>query len=134
MRPKTMTAQQEISATCGTLLVRHPMAAYFALTFVISWMGALLVAAPHLMRQEPLPKITGILMFPAMLLGPSLTGILLTRIVDGRKGVRSLFSRMFQWRLPLKWYTVFFVPPALVLTVLFGLKTIVSPSYAPTFS
>jgi uncharacterized protein len=128
-----MTAQQEISATCGTLLVRHPMAAYFALTFVISWMGALLVAAPHLMRQEPLPKITGILMFPAMLLGPSLTGILLTRIVDGRKGVRSLFSRMFQWRLPLKWYTVFFVPPALVLTVLFGLKTIVSPSYAPNF-
>jgi uncharacterized protein len=91
------------------------------------------VAAPHLMRYEPLPKITGVLMFPAMLLGPSPTGIGLTRIVDGREGVRSLLSRMFQWRLPVKWYAVLFIPPALVLTVLFGLKTFVSPSYAPNY-
>jgi uncharacterized protein len=128
-----MTAQQELSAKSETLLVRHPIAAYFALTFLISWMGALLVAAPHLMRHEPLPKITGILMFPAMLLGPSLTGIVLTRIVDGRGGVRSLLSRMFQWRLPVNWYAALLIPPALVLTVLFGLKTFVSPSYAPNF-
>jgi|SRR5271165_6736141 len=128
-----MTAQQELSKDNETLIVRHPVAAYFAPTFLISWMGALLVAAPHLMRHEPLPKITGILMFPAMLLGPSLTGIVLTSVMDGRKGVRSLFSSMFQWRLPVNWYAALFIPPALVLTVLFGLKTFVSPSYAPNF-
>jgi membrane protease YdiL (CAAX protease family) len=128
-----MTARQEPLEKSETFLMRHPIAAYFALTFVISWMGALLVVAPHLLGHEPLRKMTGILMFPAMLLGPSLTGIVLTRIVDGRGGVRSLLSRMFQWRLPVKWFAVLFIPPTLVLTVLFGLKTFVSPSYAPNF-
>jgi membrane protease YdiL (CAAX protease family) len=70
-------------------------------------------------------------MFPAMLLGPSLTGVLLTRIVDGMSGVRDLFSRMFQWRLPASWYAPLLIPPALVLSVLIGLRIFVSPAYAP---
>ncbi len=112
-----------------TFFGRHPVASYFALTFSVSWMGALAVAAPHLLRHEPLPKLTGILMFPAMLLGPCLVGIVLTRIVDGRSGLRDLFSRLFRWRVPAPWYAVLLIPPILVLTVLFCLKTFVSPVY-----
>jgi membrane protease YdiL (CAAX protease family) len=126
-----MPAQEAPSNNDATLLVRRPVAAYFALTFTISWVGALLVAAPHFMRGEPLPKMTGILMFPAMLLGPSITGIVLTRIVDGKNGVRDLFSRMFHWRFPILWYAALLIPPILVLSVLLILKTFVSSSYAP---
>lgn len=133
MRPETMPAQQVLSNNISTLLVRHPLAAYFAITFTISWAGAFLVAAPHLMHHEPLPRITGILMFPAMLLGPSSTGIFLTRIIDGRHGMRDLSSRMFRPCFPTRWYLALLLPPVLVLTVLFALKTYVSPSYAPNF-
>lgn len=70
-------------------------------------------------------------MFPAMLLGPSISGILLTRILDGRTGVRALFSRLFRWRISSHWYLPLLLPPALVIAVLLVLKTLVSPVYAP---
>lgn len=112
------------------VLRRHPVRCYFLLTFAISWSAAFCVAAPHLLRHQPLPQLTGILMFPAMLLGPSVAGLLLTRILDGRAGVRALFSRVFRWRVPWIWYLALLLPPALVLTVLFLLETFVSPVYA----
>jgi len=73
----------------------------------------------------------GILMFPVMLLGPSFAGIVLTRIVDGKGGVRVLFSKMFRAWVPLKWYTALLLPPAMVLTVLLFLERDVSSVYAP---
>jgi len=67
---------------------------YFLLTFIISWTGALAVAAAPLVRGEQVSKDAGILMFPAMILGPCLSGIVMTHILDGPTAVRRLFSRM----------------------------------------
>jgi membrane protease YdiL (CAAX protease family) len=115
----------------AAIVKRYPVITYFALTFFISWTGALAVAAPHLIRHQPLPQMTGILMFPIMLLGPSLAGIVLTRIVDGKNGLRVLFSQMFRARVAPRWYTALLLPPALVLTVLLFLEKFVSSVYAP---
>jgi membrane protease YdiL (CAAX protease family) len=110
---------------------RHPVVCYFGLTFLLSWLGAFLVAAPHLLRGQPLPKLTGILMFPAMLVGPSASGILLTRLFDGPAGLRDLFSHMRRFRFPAPWYAALLIPPVFVLGILLLLKSFVSQVYSP---
>jgi membrane protease YdiL (CAAX protease family) len=109
----------------------HPAATYFVLTFAISWTGAFLFAAPLLLHRQPIPKMTGILMFPVMLLGPSGASLLLTGIVDGRAGLRDLRARLVRIRQPLRWYLPVLLPPVVVLTVLTSLAFFVSPTYTP---
>jgi membrane protease YdiL (CAAX protease family) len=126
-----MATKDPIPPQRNSFLARRPVSAYFALTFAGSWLGAFSVAAPHLLRGEAIPKFAGLMMFPAMLLGPSVVGIVLTRIVDGAAVLRDLFSRMRRVGFPARWYAVVFIPPVLVLTVLLCMKTLVSPVFAP---
>src|ERR1700682_6684994 len=51
---------------------------------------------PHVLRGEAVPEFAGLMMFPAMLLGPSVVGI----VVDGTSGLRDIFSRMCRVRVP----------------------------------
>jgi hypothetical protein len=47
----------------------HPVVSYFISTFAISWGGALAVITPKLLRGESIPKFTGLILFPMLLLG-----------------------------------------------------------------
>jgi CAAX protease family protein len=125
-----MQASNASSNPRESLPQRHPVACFFGLTFLISWLGAFLVAAPHILRAQSLPKVTGILMFPVMLLGPSLTGIFLTRLLDGPAGLRDLLSRTLRVRFSVRWYAALLIPPTLILAILLCLKTFVSAAYS----
>lgn len=128
-----MSQTSDAPGYAGGLILRRPVATYFLLAFMVSWTGALTVAAPQLLRHQPLSKMTGILMFPAMLLGPSLAGIVLTAVLDGRMSVRQLFSQMLLARVPARWYMTLLIPPALVLFVLVSLGILMSPVYIPNW-
>ena len=111
--------------------VQHPVVSYLTLTFAISWLGALALVAPRLLRGQAVPEFTGILMFPVMLLGPVLSSIVLTYAVDGRPGIADPFLRMGRIRVGTPWYILLLVPPVLVLGVLFCMATFFSPVYTP---
>jgi membrane protease YdiL (CAAX protease family) len=74
--------------------------------------------------------MSGLMMFPMMLLGPCLTGIALTRIVEGTTGLKEFWTRMRRIRAG-RWYAVLLTPPVLILIALLFLKTFVSEAYGP---
>jgi len=122
-----------MNAASSRLIARHPVVAYFLATFTISWSGAFCVAAPYILRHQTIPKLAGILMFPVMLLGPSLSSLTLTRLTDGPAGLRDLFARMRRFRFPARWYTTLLIPPAAIFATLLLLRTFLSPVFTPGF-
>ncbi len=128
-----MTFAPVLSVPPPSWIRRHSVLAYFVLTFALSWTGAFLLVAPRLLRGESIPKFTGLMMFPVMLLGPLLAGITMTALTAGRPGLRNLASRMRRIRVPARWFLVLLIPPALILSVLALFRTLASPVYTPNF-
>lgn len=108
----------------------HPVLTYFALTFAISWGGFILVVGPGGFANtnwQADPSFPFAVM--AMLAGPSVAGLLMTAIADGRPGFRKLRSRLFKWRVDTRWYAIALLPaPLLSVIVLFALS-LTSPIY-----
>lgn len=110
----------------------HPVLTYFALTFVISWGGILLVVGPGgvPLKAEEIETLLP-LIYVAMAAGPSVAGILSTGLVDGRAGLRDLLSRLVRWRVGVRWYAVALLTAPLVATALLLALSLLSPEFLP---
>jgi membrane protease YdiL (CAAX protease family) len=126
-----MDARTAVFNQHQALAIRHPIISYFVLAFAISWAGALAVVAPSLLRGQTVPKLAGLMMFPVMMLGPSLAGILMTWMTGGRRGLRDLSSRIARYQVPARWYAGLLIAPTVMLCVLLSLANLVSPVYWP---
>jgi|SRR5215217_7557327 len=69
---------------------RHPIIAFFVLTFVLSWWTIPL----YVVGLSPSP------LFP----GPLLAALIVIPITQGFSGLRDLGSRMIRWRVGWRWY------------------------------
>ncbi len=114
-------------------LERHPILAFYALVFAISWGGILLVVGGPtgiLGTEEQVRSLMPFVLL-ALFAGPSVAGIVLTGLVYGRAGFRDLLSRMTRWRVGVRWYVVALLTgPLLVTMVLLGLS-LTSPDFLP---
>ena len=111
----------------------HRVPAYFMTAFAISWGGALLAiggaGAMEGTKPESDPRFAYALL--AMVAGPSLAGIFLTALLDGRAGLRRLASRLMRWRVNASWYAVaLLTAPALMVASLLALS-LISSSFLP---
>jgi len=106
------------------LIKMHPVLTYYILTFVISWGGGLIVLGPDGVLGIRQPSQAQFLVaILAGIAGPSVAGILLTSLVDGRTGLHNLRSRLFKWRVGARWYALALLTGPLVASAaLFALS------------
>lgn len=104
-----------------TFIKRHAVAIFYALTFAITWGGALLVFGPDGFFTTTGTDIAGA---GALLIsGPAIAGVVMTGLVDGRAGLRGLISRLSMWRVGARWYAIALLTGPLVMgATVFGLS------------
>lgn len=113
-------------------LRRHPMIAYFAAAYLISFGTYIAVVAPRLARGEAVPPTDTLLAFPVMVAGVAAVAVALTAALEGRRGLRALLARMRRSRVAGRWYAAAIgIPPALILATLTALSALVSSDFAP---
>jgi len=119
--------------TIKAFIKRHPVPAYFALTFAISWGGVLILGAPHGMptTSEQFKKLWPIVFLPYFL-GPSIASILLTCLVYGKAGFREFLSRLLRWRVGARWYAIAILTAPLLATVILLTLSLTSPVFLPS--
>lgn len=107
-----------------TFVMRHPVVTYFVLTFLLSWGGILVVLGPGAFTGATEPTDVQLpFVYLAMFAGPSVAGILMTGLVDGKSGFHDLRSRLLRWRVDVRWYGVaLLTAPLLVMAVLLPLS------------
>ena len=109
-----------------TRVIRNnPVLSYVGLTFAISWGGVLLVTG----GSAPTPGSPAtrdprfVYALVAMLAGPCISGVLLTAVVHGRKGLREYLRRAGRWRGSGRWFVVaLFTAPVLWIATLAALS------------
>ena len=111
---------------------RRPVLTYFVLAFALSWGGVLVVVGPGGIpaTSEQSQRLFPIA-FLAMLIGPSVAGLVMTGLVDGKAGFRELWTRLVRWRVGAGWYAVALLTTPLLATASLLALSLFSPVFLP---
>ncbi len=85
---------------------KHPLLAFFLLTFVLAW--SIWIAVGLLV-----PQVTTALILPGAW-APTIAALVLTGMRDGRAGVRTLLGSLRRWRVGVHWYLIAIFGPTIV--------------------
>ncbi len=103
-----MTERETVSAPARSarrqsVLARYPLVSYFLIAFAFSWLAFLPALLTYYGVLSLSPQLVGYLAI-AGLLGPALSGFIMTALTEGREGVGDLLRRIVLWRVGLRWY------------------------------
>jgi membrane protease YdiL (CAAX protease family) len=126
---KALGTVHEVTMT--RLVRRHPVLAYYALAFAISWGAILMIVGPGGFLETTSTSPSFALVGFASILGPSLAGVLLTFLMDGRAGWRDLLTRLRRWRVGVRWYAVALLTAPAVTTLTLLALSLTSPAFLP---
>jgi len=102
-----------------TWITRHPILTYIILTLTWSF-GIWSLLFLYIKPGELLTKAPPVAFVFVVLggFGPSLSGLLTTRLIYGRDGLRALWARFRQWRMGSWWLALLIIPAVTALTPL----------------
>ncbi len=121
-------APAQSSSVLSSLPARHPLVSYFLIAFGFSWLmflpGPLMYYGVISLSDDVvrLLAITG-------LLGPILSGFIMTAVTEGWPGITRLLRRMVCWRVGIRWYV--FALVGLPVTIV--LATFIRPGASESF-
>lgn len=98
---------------------KHPLASFFTMAFVISWLGMIPMAAsssgPRAVQSPVFALLGGG--------GPMLAALIVSLLLGNWRGVRGLLAPLLEWRVGIAWYLIALFWPAVVALVAIGLGT-----------
>jgi membrane protease YdiL (CAAX protease family) len=128
-----MGGKELIMESIRSYIRKHPVLWFYVLAFAFAWGGVLIViGGPGAIPGSPAENET--LLGPVMLAwfaGPSLSSVVLTALVDGKAGLRSLGSRLAKWRVGIHWYAVALLAGPLIDLLALGFFSFFYPGHLP---
>jgi uncharacterized protein len=120
-------------------ITRHAVLTYVILVFGLTlgpWGLVLITASPGALpgtgdELTPLadPDPLMALAWLVGTLSPALAGILVITLAFGRVGLRDLRSRLFRWRVGVRWYAVALLTVPLLMTAILGAFSLISQAF-----
>jgi membrane protease YdiL (CAAX protease family) len=100
---------------------RHPLVAFFALAYALSWWPWIWTALDPTAPSTILPP------------GPLIAALVVLAVIGGWAAIRQFLKRIVQWRAGLRWYAVvLLLPPAITLGAV-ALNLALGAEMAPRF-
>jgi membrane protease YdiL (CAAX protease family) len=124
----TASASERPATPRGGLLARHPLVFYFLIAFAFSWLLYLPGPLTYYGVLNLDPSILGLLGITG-LLGPVLSGFVMTAVTERRAGIRRWLRRIVRWRVGFRWYLFALIG----LPVVMMLGTIIRPGALESF-
>jgi uncharacterized protein len=138
--PMKSNQTTSISRNLTQAMRRHPLFFFFLITYAFSW----IISIPYILSEWGILHGNFQWAFVLKGFGPLLTAYLMTRIIDGKEGIKLLRQRIRDWKKSWLWYVLvlFGIPMFLIIGIVMqpgsttnfqGLKPLLPLSYFFTY-